>query len=227
MAPPGSKKGSKNNAAASRDRRSSSRQSTPLSTLGADTAPPTPLAATPTSVGPPTPAVPKETGYINMPTASLINTDPSIEALIEKAGGSGANPPSGRNLMTLQDRLKDSLSKVMQKRGEMCERGLRQIVAKKKEREKLEKEQQEAEQTTARIKEEEAAERKKKKNGKKRSADDMEGVETEGAQSTERRDSMPSVGAHGVARQDGVGVHEGTSYISLSHVLASHRTLPL
>jgi len=227
MAPAASKKGAK--ASAARDRRSSSRQSTPLSTPGDNTAPPTPLAGTPTTSAPaaattPTPSLPKETAYIHTATASLVSTDPSIEALIDKFAG--ANPPPAKDLHILHDRIRDGVLKVANKRSEVCDRSMRQLVQKRKERVQQEQER-EMEEQAAKVKEEEGEQRRKKKEkvGKKRSAEEiMEGVEVQGGEAGEgsggkgeRRDSLPSVGAHGVARQDGVGLHEGElSFISRS-----------
>lgn len=96
---------------------------------------------------------------------------------------------------------------------------MRQLVQKRKERLQIEQEREMAAADAARVKEEESERRRvkkeKEKNGKKRSAEEMEGVEEE---SGERGDSLPSVGAHGVARQDGVGVGEGEFSQSRVHM---------
>lgn len=68
-------------------------------------------------------------------------------------------------------------------------------------------------------KERERKEKKKSKSagsGKKRSADEME-IDGEDEERQEQKEALPNVGAHGVARQDGVGVNEGewTSYFLL------------
>ena len=215
---------------APRDRRSSSRQSTPLSAI-ADTAPPTPLAATPTSAAGPSQAPPppprnmaKETAYIHTSTAALVSADASIDILIERssAGGGKANdPPSARELHALHDRIRDSVNKLMGRRGEVCDRSMRQLVQKRKERLAAEREREAARaEEAARVKrEEEEREMKVKKkgaaaSGRKRTAEEMEGLEE--SVKGERRDSWPSVGAHGMARQDGVGVHEGMLVSSLA-----------
>ncbi|KAK3049618.1 Transcriptional regulator [Extremus antarcticus] len=237
MAPAASKKGAK--ASAARDRRSSSRQSTPLSTPGDNTAPPTPLAGTPTTSAPaaattPTPSLPKETAYIHTATASLVSTDPSIEALIDKFAG--ANPPPAKDLHILHDRIRDGVLKVANKRSEVCDRSMRQLVQKRKERVQQEQER-EMEEQAAKVKEEEGEQRRKKKEkvGKKRSAEEiMEGVEVQGGEAGEgsggkgeRRDSLPSVGAHGVARQDGVGLHEGAPAPPSPVIVPKHDTADL
>lgn len=222
MAPTASKKGTRNTA---RDRRSSSRQSTPLSALG-DTAPPTPQAATPQSAIA-TPSIPKETGYIHTPTAALVSHDDTISALIEKANGSIANksadPPSARELHALHGKIKETINKFMTRRGEVCDRSMRQLAQKRKERIAMEREQEAsraAAEDAARVKREkeeesekerERKEKKKSKSagsGKKRSADEME-LDVEEGERQEQKDALPNVGAHGIARQDGVGVNEG------------------
>lgn len=240
--PSNSRKGGAKHSA--RDRRSSSRQSTPLSVLG-DTAPPTPSAATPTSAAPiaaPTSVnLPKETAYIHTSTAALVSTDPSIETLIENAnGGSTKNndPPPARELHLLQKKIHDSVNRFMIKRGEACDRSVRQLAQKRKERIAMEREQEAARaaEDAARIKrerdEESEKERDRKKSkkaghGKKRSADEME---VEANEHGERGDAMPTVGAHGVARQDGVGLNQGTyathcSFFSFAR--ERHSTVPL
>lgn len=226
MAPAASKKGSRP-APPARDRRSSSRQSTPLSPLAGDSAPPTPLVSTPTSAAAiatantqQTPSPPKDTAYIHTATSSLISSDPAIEMLISRISTHPTNPPPAKGLHTLHDRIKDGALKVMTRRSEVCDRSMRQLVQKRKERLQLEQERELAAVDAARVKEEEGErrrakkEKEKEKNGKKRSAEEMEGG---GEDLKERRDSLPSVGAHGVARQDGVGVGEGefSSFMSL------------
>lgn len=101
---------------------------------------------------------------------------------------------------------------------------MRQLAQKRKERLQMERELEEAaELEKARVKKEEG--KKSKKVGRKRSFEEMQvdGEKEVNAQlkkveeekinaekeMKERRESLPSVGAHGVARQDGVGVHEG------------------
>lgn len=69
---------------------------------------------------------------------------------------------------------------------------------------------QEAEEA-ARIKheEDEMERRRAKKLSKKRSHEEMELDGQSEADRKQRRESLPSVGAHGVARQDGVGLQQG------------------
>lgn len=195
--------------ATQRDRRSMSRNSTPLSTLGSPPAPPTPQQATPTSVQP-APSLPKETAYIHTMTSALISADPSIEALVERSNGAHTkgDPPSSKDLQSLHDKIKDSVANFMGKRSNVCDRSMRQLAQKRNAQLRA---QQEREMEQARIKrEEEESERKKgRKLGKKRSRDEMEVDGEDGETREEKKDVLPNVGAHGVARQDGVGVHEG------------------
>lgn len=191
-----------------RERRSSSRHSTPLSTLGSP-APPTPQQATPASVQQ-APSLPKETAYIHTMTSALVSSDPSIETLIEKSNGATTkgDPPSAKELQALHDKIKDSIASFVGKRSTVCDRSMRQLAQKRNAQFRA---QQEREMEQARIKqEEEESERKKgRKLGKKRSRDEMEMDGEEGETREERKEVLPSVGAHGLARQDGVGVHEG------------------
>lgn len=198
-----SKKGSKSGGG--REQRSTSRHSTPVSALTDTTAPPTPVMATPTT----SVTMPRETAYLHTSTAALISQDPSIEAMIDgKSSSKPGDSPSSRDLHALHDRIRDSVNKFMSKRSEICDRSLRQLMQKRKERIQAEQEEEIARQQNeaARIKrEDEDTERKKtKKPSKKRSHDEMD-VD----QDNEKKESLPSVGIHGPARQDGVGVHEG------------------
>lgn len=260
---PASKKGSSGHGRSStahtshaRDRRSTSRHSTPVSALTESTAPPTPLTATPSqSTGnskdsisgsvEAAPDVPDKTPYLETLTSSLVSADPSIEALIAgtTAGAKPANgdPPSSKELHGLHDKIRDMMSQNMERRGDACDRSMRRLVQLRKDRVQAEQEQimaredatrarkakqqqekerereREREQERERELEAEQAELKKsKKLSKKRSRDEME-IDSEIKQEeieeghARRGSSVPSVGAHGLARQDGVGVNQGES----------------
>jgi hypothetical protein len=156
----------------------------------------------------------RETAYLQTSTAALISTEPSIEALIEKSNASVAksgDPPGARELHVLHDKIRDTVNRFMFKRGEVCDRSMRQLVQKRKERAVAEQEYEaaRAEEERVKVKREEDERRKEKKNpGKKRSHDEME-LDEESQERKEQRESLPSVGAHGLARQDGVGVNQG------------------
>jgi transcriptional adapter 3 len=202
---PASKKGT--GKASARDRRSSSRHSTPMSAL-TDTTPGTPLAVTPSNTSQSAPALPRETPYLHTPTAYLISADLDLDTLIERSHPPSLkphDPPTARELHALHDKIRDKVLKSLEKRGETCERNLRAVVQKRKESAQLEREREAAEQQVAadRIKKErEDGSGKSKKTGQKRSHGEVEG-------SGDRKPSVPSVGEHMLARQDGVGVHEG------------------
>ena len=217
MAPNAKKGGSKNSV---REQRSSSRQSTPLSAIS-DAAPLTPQAGTPPATSAPATSLntmPKETAYIHTSTSALVSADSSIESLIEKSNGNSANPPSARELHALHDRIRDGVNRFMVKRGEVCDRSMRQLAQKRKERIQMEREVE-----AARAEKEAKA---KKKVGKKRSHEEME-VDGEVEEAERKADALPSVGAHGIARQDGVGVHEGTCGISFEVTLSLSLSLSL
>jgi len=82
---------------------------------------------------------------------------------------------------------------------------LRGVVQKRKERAQIEREHEAAEQAAAaeRVKKEKDESGKSKKTGQKRSREDVE------ADVVVKKESVPAAGAHRLARQDGVGVHEG------------------
>nr|POE59268.1 hypothetical protein CFP56_24537 [Quercus suber] len=215
MPPTSTKKGAKS--AGAREQRSSSRHSTPVSALTDTTAPPTPVMATPTS----TANMPRETAYLHTSTAALISQDPSIETMIDgKSGSKPGDPPSSRDLHALHDKIRDTVNKFMSKRSETCDRSLRLLMQKRKERIQAEQEEEIARQQdeAARVKrEDEDVERKKvKKPSKKRSHDEMD-VDEDEEKMKKKKESLPSVGAHGPARQDGVGLHEG-EYLRVSFI---------
>jgi transcriptional adapter 3 len=162
-------------------------------------------------------SMPKETAYIHTQTVALVSGEQSIEALINNSSSgakaaNAADPPSAKELQSLYDSIKNTVMKTMNKRGEVCDRSMRQLAQKRKERIALEREQE-----AARAEEEaKRAKAERKKVGKKRSADEMEEVERTKKEDTEdveeeKKGGMPDVGARGVARQDGVGVGEGES----------------
>jgi transcriptional adapter 3 len=173
-----------------------------------DTTPGTPLAATPSNTSQAAPALPRETPYLHTPTAYLISGDLDLDTLIERSHPPSLkphDPPTAKELHTLHDKIRDKVLKSLEKRGETCERNLRAVVQKRKESAQLEREREAAEQQVAadRVKKErDDGSGRTKKTGQKRSH-----AETEG--SDERKASVPSVGEHMLARQDGVGVHEG------------------
>lgn len=194
----------KGNKSGVRDRRSDSRHSTPVSSLTDTSPPPTPVGMVTPST---TAAMPRETAYLKTPTAAIISQDPSIETLIDgTAGSKPGDPPSSRDLHALHDKIRDSVNKFMGKRSEVCDRSLRALMQKRKQR--IQEEQQ-AELDKIKKEEEDVERKRHKKLHKKRSHDEMELDNKD-----EKKANLPSVGAHGLARQDGVGVHEGESMVS-------------
>ena len=166
--------------------------------------------------------MPKETAYIHTQTAALVSEQQSIESLISNSsslsakGANAADIPTAKELNALYDSIKSTVLKIMTKRGEVCDRSMRQLAQKRKERIAMEREQE-----AARAEEEaKRAKAERKKVGKKRSADEMEGVEKMKEEEIEdEKGGLPNVGAHGVARQDGVGLGEGESNQSFIYEL--------
>ena len=174
-----------------------------------DTAPDTPSNATPSSASQSAPALPTQTPYLHTPTVNLISADLDLNALIDKSHPPSLkphDPPTARELHALHDKIRDNVLKSLEKRGETCERNLRAVVQKRKESAQQERDREAAEQQQAadRIKKERDDGAKAKKIGQKRSHAESEDTE-------EKKQSVPSVGEHMLARQDGVGVHEGMS----------------
>jgi transcriptional adapter 3 len=164
--------------------------------------------------------MPPNTPYLNTPTSALVSSEPSIEALIEKAClkvAKPGDPPGSRELQLLQNKIQRGVSELMSKRGEISDRAMRQQVQKRKERIQIEQQNEatRAEEERIRIKREDDERRKEKKAAnKKRSHDDME-LDGDEKERKDLKDSLPSVGAHGLARQDGVGLSDG-KYTSLT-----------
>lgn len=214
MAPTASKKGT-GAKPPPRDRRSSSRHSTPVSAL-TETAPSTPTYAEPVRQPTTSPAaknIPKETPYLKTPAAPLLNPDPSVEDVISRktVANPKNEPPTAATLLALHDTYRDSVAKLFLRRGEVADRAMRKLADRRKERLQQEREAEAERVESARIKREEmeSEERKRaKKASLKRSREEAEGEE-ERARERRASQSIPSVGAHGLARQDGVGTHEG------------------
>lgn len=173
---------SKNTKSQDRGRRSRSRATTPVSaTTEASSAPSQPVG---------------ESAYLHAPLSGLLVPNAiSIESLIEKHSSNSPNPPSAASLHALHDAITMNVLSHIQRRGDVCDSSMRQLVRKRKDRQEAEREREEQE----RADEERKKRDLKKVAPKKRDRDEME------------EDSRPpAVGAHGLARQDGVDVHKGT-----------------
>lgn len=178
MPPPQAAK-SKNPKSQPRERRSRSRNTTPLS------------SATESSSILPQP--PGESEYLRTPlTSLLVPPSISIEALIERHGSNGANPPSAANLNSLHAGIVGDVLNHVAVRGQACDRSMRELARKRKERIEAEREREEQE----RVEEERKRRELKKMTGKRKEREEAE---------DEAR--PPAVGAHGLARQDGIDVH--------------------
>jgi transcriptional adapter 3 len=233
MAPTSSKKGSQAKGNVKNERRSLSRHSTPIS-APPDTSSPISRMGTPTTSNP-TANMPSHTPYLNTPTGALVSSESSIEDLIDKACAKvskAGDPPGSRELQVLQNKIQRGVSEIMSKRGEISDRAMRQQVQRRKERAQIEQEHAatRAEEERIRTKREEDERRKEKKAAsKKRSHEDMD-VDGEEKERKELKESLPSVGAHGLARQDGVGLSEGKFLLGRSSCFArtylGHLLLP-
>ncbi|KAF2758603.1 hypothetical protein EJ05DRAFT_358704 [Pseudovirgaria hyperparasitica] len=126
--------------------------------------------------------------YLNTSLNPLIvNPTITLEDVLDR-NGTSPNIPSSVALGSMQDKIKDSFVNQLKQRGETCDRALREVTAKRKEHE-----EQERNKESQNL---EAEERKRKlKKMSKRASEDR----------------PLAVGAHGLARQDGVDVHKETS----------------
>ena len=165
-----------------RDRRSRSRNTTPLSSATEASS----LPAAPLTV---------ESAYLHTPLSSLlVPPDVSIEGLIEKNSSHGPNPPSAANLDSLHNGIVTQVLSHVNARGQTCDKAMRELARKRKERIEAERELAERD----RLEEERKRRELKKTIPKKREREE-----------TEDEARPPTVGAHGLARQDGIDVHTG------------------
>jgi transcriptional adapter 3 len=168
---PGKGKGKAQQRDANSHRRSRSRNSTPVSASSVSA-----ILDTPHSP------------YLQTSLNQYNNLSNSPVDDIFDGSSSSSNPPSASTLRTITESVKTQLLNTIKPRGDICDRLMRELSSKRKER---------TERTRLReLAEREAEERKKllsvtpKKRG--------------------REEERPlAVGAHGLARQDGVDVHTG------------------
>ncbi|KAF2139968.1 uncharacterized protein K452DRAFT_299937 [Aplosporella prunicola CBS 121167] len=128
--------------------------------------------------------------YLHTALSQLANTS---SIFIEDIFSNGSNPnniPSAEALHAMQEDIKNRFIPAQTQRGETSERFMRHLMKRRKERMEQERDKERADR--------EAEERKHKlkKVSKKREPDE---------------DRPLAVGAHGVARQDGVDVHKDAS----------------
>lgn len=132
------------------------------------------------------------TAYLRTPLNHLlVPANANLEDILDRGGNSNAIP-SANVLNTMLQNVKTRVFSPTRMRGEVCDRGMRELARRRKERVELEleRERERAEQ--------EAVKKVKSKRSQSRKEKDD--------------DSRPlAVGAHGVARQDG-GVRTGMSY---------------
>jgi transcriptional adapter 3 len=135
------------------------------------------------------------TSYLRTPMAHLSTPlDMTVEEILDR-GGSVSNIPSVRSLSDMRETIQNKFLSHIRIRGEVSDRVLRELSKRRKERVEQEREKRERADR-------EAEERKHKlKKVKKRDSEEERPL---------------AVGAHGVARQDGVDVHKGKFYSNLS-----------
>ena len=171
------------------NRQSRSRNTTPSSQLSA-----------PTSV---TAASPETTAYLRLPANSLmIPSNLLYDDVVSDRNGGNGGIPDPQNLEKLVNNLR-SLSQLAETREAECDRGMRELVVRRKqvveEEREREREAQEAEERArSKRQAEESNVENAGKSHKLKKKKDLVKVKEE---------RPPAHGAHGVARQDG---SEGT-----------------
>ncbi|KAL8942208.1 MAG: hypothetical protein Q9216_001784 [Gyalolechia sp. 2 TL-2023] len=170
---------------------------------------------------------PSHTAYLNIDLGSImVPANVTYEHLLNQHGGAQGIPdPASLNQMV--DNLK-MLGQLAEERGRTCDGGMRELSKRRKERveddhrlerENREREEKEREKEKQKEKEkekeeEEEKEKEKEKVSLKRAAEDEEArgrksLKTKKAKkerSSVREERPLAVGAHGLARQDGVGL---------------------
>lgn len=182
--------------AKSRDgRRSRSRNTTPISNISI------PISSN----------NPSHTAYLNIDLSNLmVPVNVTYEHLLNQHGG-GQGIPDPASLNSMVDNLK-MLGQLAEERGTTCDGGMRELSKRRKERveddHRLERENRDREEK------EREKEKEKEKASLKRVAEDEEvrgrkSLKTKKVKkerSSVREERPLAVGAHGVARQDGLGL---------------------
>ena len=135
---------------------------------------------------------PPSNAYLRTPMATLSNQLGLTVGDILDRGGSSSTIPSVASLGSMRETIQNKFLHHIRTRGEASDRVLRVLSKKRKERLELEQERERERQT----KEAEERKHKLKKVSKKREPDEERPL---------------AVGAHGMARQDGVDVHKDNS----------------
>ncbi|TKA78650.1 hypothetical protein B0A49_01421 [Cryomyces minteri] len=188
--PPTAAKG-KGKAQSREPRRSHSRNTTPISTNTEGSS--ASAFATGTS------------SYLHTSLAQLlVPTNTTLEGMIDRHGNA-TSTPSASSLNTMEESLRTNILAHVKARGDICDRGMRELAKRRKERMEIERERDLGRERLERESEEKRAKMKKAKSSLKR----------------EREEERPmAVGAHGVARQDGLGLKKDASSLLSSPVSA-------
>ncbi len=133
-----------------------------------------------------------KTAYLSMPVNQLVvPTGITLEEILDRAS-SANNIPTAGSLHSVHQTVKTQILAPIRLRGEVCDRGMRELARRRKERIEQERERERAER--------EAEERKEK----------LKKIERKKELEKEKEKERPlAVGAHAVARQDGVTVQNG------------------
>jgi len=131
--------------------------------------------------------------YITTKLASFdVSSIPTLEEILDRGSSSSTIPTAGA-LSAMKESILKEFVAPRKASGETSERLMREMVRKRKDREQQERERERVDR------EAEERRQKVKSSSKKR------------GRSEER---PPAVGAHGVARQDGVDLHKGAYHVT-------------
>ncbi|KAK4960663.1 Transcriptional regulator [Elasticomyces elasticus] len=193
MAPPAASKSKQKQSQASTTRRSRSRNSTPVASTEPSAQSSQAFSATAGT-----------SAYLHTPLATLlVPQNTSIESIFERYCKPGVDPPPASVLESIHDAVLNQVLSHVKNRGDACDGRMRELARKRKERGDADRDREAAE-------EKRASERERKKE-----------LSKTGARSEREEDAArpPAVGAHGVARQDGVDLHkDGPSSSPLAKV---------
>ncbi|KAK5144590.1 hypothetical protein LTR04_001516, partial [Oleoguttula sp. CCFEE 6159] len=137
----------------------------------------------------------------------LVPTNTTLEGMIDRHGNA-TNTPSASSLNTMEESLRTNILAHVKARGDICDRGMRELAKRRKERMEIERERDLDRERLERESEEKRAKMKKAKSSLKR----------------EREEERPmAVGAHGVARQDDLE----NSYEEKHHATSMSKPVPM
>ena len=169
---------------------------------------------TPSSVSVSTVAGPNAaatTAFLEMPLLQLlVSTDITYDDILERHGAT-SGIPDPKHLDSLAADLR-ALAQLAETRGQVCDRGMRELSKKRKERleydREKEREDRELEERQEQLKREAAAKAEERAAKERKAAKAKKGKDSNRV----RDERPPTHGAHGLARQDGLDTEMKGTY---------------